>query len=481
MKQEQFDIFGAVESKPKAKSKKSKKKSDKKRDVRKAPMILDSFIPDEKQTAKTHRPNLGKEKPIADEIIDSVGGLSEVAKVDEKAGPKIYTVTEITENIKGVIEGRYPDVWIAGEITDFKGRNSRHFYFALKDANKNKIRAIIWNGGARNLKFDLTDGLEVICHGNLNVYGPGGYYSVIIDYMEPKGVGALQIAFEQLKKKLEAEGLFERGRKKQLPFMPRRIGVITSPTGAAIKDIVGVLTRRFPNIEVLISPVRVQGEGAAPEIARAIDEMNEIAGLDLLIVGRGGGSMEDLWCFNEEIVARAIARSNCPIISAVGHEIDYTIADFVADVRAATPSAAAEIAVPVKSDMALNLKERHRQLSLALKQSLFNKAQELAKLSARLKGPERRLPDLMRGVDSLRERLLNSIKYSYDRRRQQIEKLVSNLNHLSPLGILAKGYSVAESDGGSVVKSVEQIRNGDLLNLRFHKGSAQAKITKIID
>src|SRR4030095_8341110 len=262
---------------------------------------------------------------------------------------KIYTVSELTFELKNLLEGNFPSIWLSGEVSNFRPHGSGHHYFCLKDASS-QIQAVMFRGANRLLKFKLEDGLEVIGNRRIPVYEPRGSYQIVLEYLEPKGLGALQLAFEQLKKKLEAEGLFEAARKRPLPLFPKKIGIVTSPTGAAIRDLIHVLKRRCLNVEILLNPVHVQGAESAPEIARDIDELSLLEDLDLVIVGRGGGSIEDLWAFNTEIVARAIFRSRPPVISAVGHEIDFTIADFVADLRAPTPSAAAELAVPVKAD-----------------------------------------------------------------------------------------------------------------------------------
>lgn len=471
-KEKQLDIFAFQEFGPNkeiAPDIPKQRRKRKPREVKKAPMLVDSFsasgvqrpvVSDEQTETTDHRPSTIDHQPAV--AIE----------------PHIHTISEITEKLKGMIESEFPEIWLVGEITDFKNRTGRHLYFSLKD-EKSKMRAVIFGADGLNFKFDLVDGLEVICHGRLNVYVPQGQYSIIIDHIEPKGKGALHIAFEQLKKKLEEEGLFSSARKRPLPYLPRRIGVVTSPTGAAIRDIVHVLTRRFPNIDILLHPVRVQGEGAAGEIVDAIRVMNTIAGIDLLIVGRGGGSIEDLWAFNEEIVARAIVASAIPVISAVGHEIDFTIADFTADLRAATPSAAAEIAVPVKSELMQTIMDTRRKLALALKQVIANRAREIVGLSKRIADPRKKFPDYLMRIDSLRERVLYATRVGMERRTQVIASFAANLNHLSPLGILSKGYAVAQKTDGSTVRSSKFIKVGDELNLRFHEGSAKTNVTKV--
>jgi exodeoxyribonuclease VII large subunit len=279
--------------------------------------------------------------------------------------------------------------------------------------------------------------------------------------------------------KLTAEGLFSKERKRALPFLPKKIGVVTSPTGAAIRDIIHVLTRRFPTIEVLLNPVKVQGEGAAEEIAQAINEMNIRDDIDVLIVGRGGGSLEDLWAFNEEVVARAIFASRIPVISAVGHEIDFTIADFVADVRAPTPSAAAEIVVPRKEDLEGEIRDLKRQLLLAIRQDLQTKWSEVQKLKGRITDPSRRFPDLYMRVDGLSERLRNAIWTDLQKREQILQRLQSNLKHLSPINILEKGYAVVtKKEGAGPIKSAKSLKEGAAVNIRFYEGQADAKVTK---
>src|SRR5437899_3499917 len=262
----------------------------------------------------------------------------------------LYTVSALTALLRVHIESAFPNIWVEGEVSNLRIPTSGHAYFTLKDA-ASQMRAVLFRSVGRSLRFALQDGMQLVCRGRVTVYEPKGDYQVIVEYAEPKGVGALQLAFEQLKARLAAEGLFDQARKRPLPFLPRRIGVVTSPTGAAIRDIVQVAHKRDPGITIVLDPVAVQGESAAGEIACAIEELNKMGGFDVLIVGRGGGSLEDLWPFNEEVVVRAIAASHIPVVSAVGHEIDFTIADFVADVRAPTPSAAAELVVRDRQDL----------------------------------------------------------------------------------------------------------------------------------
>src|SRR5579863_5086030 len=263
---------------------------------------------------------------------------------------KIFRVSELSREIRNRLERDFPDLWVTGEISNLRSAPSGHYYFTLKDQNA-QLRAVCFRGQARYLKFKPEDGLSVIARGQLTIYEARGEYQLVVEFLEPAGLGALQLAFEQLKANLAGEGLFEAARKKPLPVLPRTIGVVTSPTGAVIRDILRVLKRRFRNMNVLLYPVKVQGEGAAKEISEGIEYFNRHTLVDVMIVARGGGSLEDLWAFNEEVVARAIASSKIPVISAVGHETDFTIADFVADLRAPTPSAAAELVIQAKSEL----------------------------------------------------------------------------------------------------------------------------------
>ncbi len=482
----QIDIFGAGDFSPLKKEKKQAKgkkgTSKKRRGAKKAPMLIDSYDASAGGAAKP--PAKAPFEVAAHDSAVSAGSSRDLSvSSDPQTGKtpsrKIYTVGEITRKIKSLVEEPCREIWISGEVTDFKNQNGRHFYFSLKDEQKNKIRAIIFNAASRKIPFELKDGLELVCHGDIDVYGPGGYYSVVIDFCEPKGIGALQLAFEQLKKKLLAEGLFSLERKRRIPFLPKKIGVVTSPTGAAVRDIINVLTRRFPNVEILLKPVKVQGEGSAVEIAEGIAALNERDDIDVMIVGRGGGSIEDLWAFNEEVVARAIAASRIPVISAVGHEIDTTISDMVADVRAATPSAAAEIAIPVKAELVAMLSEKKRQLSFALRQSLERRTQELTKLAHRMPDLRRRFPDMLRAADALRRSMLIAVERLMERHSQSIAKLASNLDHLSPLAVLGKGYSVVESSDGRVVRSAVSLKCGDSVKVRFADGFAKARVEKV--
>lgn len=392
----------------------------------------------------------------------------------------IYTVSEFTQEIKDLLEGNYPTVSLLGEISNFHAHSSGHFYFTLKDSDA-QISAAMFRGANRQIKFDIENGLEVIVQGRLSLYGPRGQYQIIVEHMEPKGLGALQLAFEQLKKRLEVEGLFEEERKKPLPFLPHTMGLITSPTGAALRDMVQILHRRFPLVNILLYPVHVQGNAAIPEIVQAIKTMNGLSEIDVLIVGRGGGSLEDLWAFNTEEVARAVANSRIPIVSAVGHETDFTICDFVADLRAPTPSAAAELTVPVTEELGNLLQERKLQLSRSIRRLLGEKREQLKYQKSHLKHPKQRLEELEQHLDMLKERLLGILGVSLKDRRTALNHLAEKMQVLSPLSILARGYSIVHlrnKDGskGAVVKKASQVKKGKPLNIRLMQGEIKARV-----
>ncbi len=391
----------------------------------------------------------------------------------------ILTVTQLTRQIKDLLEGTYPDVWIEGEISNLTSPHSGHTYFTLKD-EQSQIRAVLFRSSQRFLKFTLQHGMQVICRGRVSVYEPRGEYQLILDYIEPKGVGALQKAFEELKARLEKEGLFDLDRKKRLPVLPRRIGIVTSPTGAAIRDMLRVIRRRHPNMEILIYPVPVQGADAAPSIVEALHYFNQQKTVDVIIVGRGGGSLEDLWAFNEEAVARAIHSSMIPVISAVGHETDYTISDFVADLRAPTPSAAAEMVV--KSE------ERFREFISSLETGLVRSIRrrfELWRAAIRenvrlLRDPRRRLELYVQRVDELAGRLGTGLTRNLKRDRELLASLTSALDHLNPLGILSRGYSITKKlPEGKILKSAADVRRGDVLSTKLHKGEFLSRVEEI--
>lgn len=389
---------------------------------------------------------------------------------------QIYSVSEITREIRLLIEERFGEVVIEGEISNFKPAGSGHFYFNLKD-DQSQIRAVMFRGANLKLKFRAEQGLAVRCYGRLSLYEPRGEYQIIVEQMELKGVGALQLAFEQLKKKLEAEGLFAAERKRPLPFLPKKIGIITSPTGAVIRDMINVLTRRFPNVHIILSPVLVQGTEAAAQIAEAIREMNEREDIDLLIVGRGGGSIEDLWAFNEEVVARAIVASRIVVISAVGHETDFTIADFVADVRAPTPSVAAELAVPVMADLLMTIDSHRERLVQCMEQKLENARLQVRQWKAYFRDPGRRVIEFSFKIQHYREQLAHLVHNKLQRISDEKKRLQSLLESLSPLAVLERGYSITLRQGDSTpLKQSNTTHEGDALEIRLHEGKIKARV-----
>ena len=445
----------------------------------------------------------------------------------EDASPRIYTVGEITADIKAILEAAFDTVWLEGEISNYRVAASKHAYFVLKD-DKAQIRCVMFRHRAMGIKFEPGDGDQVLLHGEVTVYNARGEYQVIVDRMEPRGLGALQKAFEQLKVKLAGEGLFDAAAKKPLPPFPWKVGVITSPTGAAVRDIIQVITRRNPKTAILLYPVKVQGEGAAREIAAAIDEMNRFADIDALIVGRGGGSIEDLWAFNEECVARAIYASRIPVVSAVGHEVDFTIADFVADVRAPTPSAAAELVVPVLQDIADDLQRLNRGLVSSLQtrirdcrtqlqnfagrrffreplqmvQPAFQRLDDLRQRLARALGqwltlrterldrkirelahvsPARNIVFLKQRQAALRHQMIRQVVSRTQLNREKFEGIVKNLNALNPLTILERGYSICtDTVTGKALKSSDHVSTGDSVRVRLAKGKLDCVVKGIM-
>ena len=396
-------------------------------------------------------------------------------------GRKIYTVSELNREIKIVLEDTYPDIWVEGEISNFKIYSSGHIYFSMKD-EESQVSAVIWQGISRSFKFRPEDGLKIIARGRISSYPKRGEYQFIISYIEPAGKGALQLAFEQLKKKLEKEGLFSPERKRPIPLLPQKIGIVTSPTGAAIRDMLSVIGRRFTNIEVLIYPVRVQGDEAKEDIAQAIEYLNEnYPSLDVLLVGRGGGSLEDLWAFNEEMVARAIAGSRIPVISAVGHETDFTISDFTADLRAPTPSAAAELVVKNKVELAEKIAGYMRHLENQWDFLITGYENQLRNLSESraLTNPAAIFEDLIRGLDEQYSKLEHFIQIFLDKNSKAWELLGEKLNLLSPLNILDRGYSVCyKLPENKILKNSKELEPEDSVRVKLHKGEFIASVEK---
>jgi exodeoxyribonuclease VII large subunit len=390
----------------------------------------------------------------------------------------ILTVSQLTIQIKNLVEGNFPDIWVEGEISNLSIPQSGHAYFTLKD-EQSQIRSVLFRSSQRFLKFTLQHGMQVICRGRVSVYEPRGEYQLIVDYIEPKGIGALQLAFEQLKTKLEKEGLFDLDHKRPLPLLPQKIGIITSPTGAAIRDILRVIKRRHPRMHILIYPVPVQGTEAAPGIVEAVQYFNQVQNVDVMIVGRGGGSLEDLWAFNEESVARAIYASKIPVISAVGHETDYTITDFVADLRAPTPSAAAEMVVKSEESLRESILSLESGLIKSIRQQIDLTRASLREFTRLLGDPRRLLEQYVQRVDELTGRLATGLRHHVRRDRALLTALTSGLDHLNPLGILSRGYSVTRKlPEGVILKDASNVRPGDLLNTKLHNGEIVSRVEK---
>jgi len=392
----------------------------------------------------------------------------------------IYTVSEITRVIKGLLEQNVGEVWVEGEVSNFKPASSGHFYFSLKDQGA-LILAAMFAYANKDLKFKLEDGLKVICFGKIDVYGPRGQYQIIVERIEPKGIGSRQLAFEQLKKKLEQDGLFDPGHKKALPLIPFSVGIVTSARGAAVRDILQILKKGASFVDVLIRPVRVQGESAAAEIAAAVEELNHFGKIDLIIVSRGGGSTEDLWAFNEEIVARAIYNSGLPVISAVGHQIDTTIADLVADVFVETPTAAAKIIVDKKNALIAELSAARHELDFSAMDLISSLKNRLTGLTHMLKSPADRLLEKQQFLDELFSGLNYNMRHVLELAGERSSSLIERLGTLSPLSILSRGYSLSMlMPQGEIVKEAGQIEPGDRLKTVLHKGSFISLVQEVM-
>jgi exodeoxyribonuclease VII large subunit len=395
---------------------------------------------------------------------------------------RVLSVSQFTAQLKSVVESNFSSVWVAGEISNFSRPQSGHCYFTLKDDGA-QLRAVIWRTAASRLKFDLQDGLEVVCRGSLDVYPPRGSYQMVVSEIEPRGIGALELALRKLREKFAAEGLFDTDRKRPLPAFPRRIGFVTSPTGAAVHDFLQVLKRRWRGVEVFIIPARVQGTGAAEEIAAGIRLANRMRpALDVLVVGRGGGSLEDLWSFNEEPVVRAIAASKIPTISAVGHEIDVTLADLVADVRALTPTEAAERVVPSSADVSEMVRLLNDRLQRTLGIQLANLRQRLDAIFSRpaLARPLEFIHNQSRLVDELGVRLHSTMRLRVRDQEQRLVALSGKLDSLSPLAVLGRGYSLTQdAKSGKLITSVKQLKSGSEIRTRLAEGSVVSVVERI--
>jgi exodeoxyribonuclease VII large subunit len=394
---------------------------------------------------------------------------------------KVISVGELTRKIKSLLEENLPSVWVEGEISEYTRHRSGHHYFTLKDAEAT-LSCVFWRGQANSLFFTPQAGMKVMIHGRVTVYEKGGRYQFEVWEMQLSGEGELLAALERMKAKLQQEGLFEPTHKKPLPKFPWRIGLVTSPTGAAIRDIVSIANRRNPAVQLIIYPVKVQGEGAGEEIAHAIEAFNRYNRVDLLIVGRGGGSLEDLWAFNEEIVARAIFASELPVISAVGHEIDWSIADLVADLRAPTPSAAAELAVPDAQELLSGLNEARNRAKNALVNQIRNYRQHLdwAKKSRAMNRPYELFREYSQRIDENRRRLELAIATSLVNRQHRIKALNASLKALNPDAVLKRGYSICRRlPDEMVVSDAGMLQKGIGISLTFAKGSALGKVEKV--
>jgi exodeoxyribonuclease VII large subunit len=393
----------------------------------------------------------------------------------------VLSVSELSNLLRGVVEQCFPRVWVAGEVSNCTRAGSGHIYFTLKD-DQAQLKAVMWRSAAQRLKFDLRDGLDVIASGPIEVYPPRGQYQLVADKLVPQGVGALELALRQLQQKLSAEGLFDPDRKRPLPRFPRKVALITSPTGAAVRDMIHVLTRRWKLADIVLLPVMVQGDGAAEQIAAALRTVGQIPDVDVVICGRGGGSLEDLWAFNEEVVARAIAACPKPVVSAVGHEIDVTIADLVSDRRALTPSEAAELVVPLDSEVRAELDRLSQQLRSALQQRARQARLQLDGLSARrcFAKPLERVHVLATQLDELESRLVRGMNGVLERSRRECAAVAAHLEALSPLGVLARGYSLTKRlPDGRLVRSAADVQIGDRLSTLLTDGELQSIVTAV--
>ena len=390
----------------------------------------------------------------------------------------ILTVSQVNLYIKrGLDHDIYmSDVTVKGEISNFKLHSSGHMYMSLKD-DKGVMRAVMFRGACAKLKFRPENGMKIIASGRVTVYERDGQYQLYINSMEQEGIGALHISFEELKRKLLEEGLFDESKKKPLPKYPKKIGVVTAPTGAAIRDIINILSRRFSYSDIVLYPVLVQGENSADSIVEAIRYFNREKNVDVMIVGRGGGSIEDLWSFNEEKVARAIFASEIPIVSAVGHEIDFTISDFVADLRAPTPSAAAELVVPDQTELIEKFGNVYNRLSMCAKRIIENRRLMLKNCTDKpvIKNPIIKIDDKKIYIDNLSHRFEMAVKMISERKKQALSLNISKLDGLSPLGTIARGFSVASGSDG-VIKSVKQVKSGDEISITVSDGKIGAVV-----
>lgn len=397
-------------------------------------------------------------------------------KIEDTSAHKIFSVSQINSLIRGTLEGGFGNIWVQGEISNFKPYSSGHFYFSLKDKEA-QVSAVMFKGFNSKLKFKPENGLEVIAQGKVTVYEPRGNYQIFCKNLEPVGAGALQISFEQLKAKLQKEGLFSN--KQALPQFPKHIVLVTSPSGAAVRDMIQVLKRRSKPVQITLVPTLVQGASAAASIVEGIALANKIQNTDLIIVGRGGGSIEDLWSFNEEKVARAIFASQKPIISAVGHEIDFTISDFVADLRAPTPSAAAELAVKDTNEIIEKVLYHKNRLIQAQKNYLSEKKNYINHLKKFLSDPSKRVFDLSQKIDELTVRLENNAKRLIFDKWSQLKNTTSLMESLSPLKVLNRGFAIIKSSSQELIKDAKQVQQGDSLKIEMARSYLDVEVKKI--
>jgi exodeoxyribonuclease VII large subunit len=452
-------------------------------------------------------------------------GEGRVKDLFEQMKTTVYSVSSLSQEIKNILEGSFDFVWVEGEISNFRIPTSGHYYMVLKD-EKAQIRSVMFRPQTRYLKFMPEDGMKVIVQGRVAVYEPRGEYQLILDYMEPLGVGALALAFEQLKKKLAGQGVFDESVKKSLPFLPQKVAVVTSPTGAAIRDFLKVIHRRFANIGIIVVPVKVQGEGAAQEMVEAIETVNRELDVDVIVLTRGGGSLEDLWAFNSEELALAIRASRIPVVSAVGHEVDVTISDLAADFRAPTPSAAAELLVVEKESLKERLLQIRGRLSTALKTYVSGLQEKLRLLSKGLRDPRKRLADSWMDLDEFHNRLVRSMELMLSGQKKALagewraltlyspllrieglkqkrdfqKRALSFLMHkklkelqmsvslmrekmkaISPLAVLERGYSITKKlPEGWLVRSSGEVRKGDQVSVKLARGELECRVEKIV-
>ncbi len=393
--------------------------------------------------------------------------------------PAVLTVSELNEIIRNRLETGIDALWVTGELSNVRFPPSGHVYFTLKD-RQSQISAVLFRRHAESLRFRLEDGMEVVCSGRVSLYTVRGALQFYAVEVEARGKGALAVAFEQLKKRLSREGLFDAERKKPLPFLPRTVGIVTSLHGAAVRDMLSIIGERFPDRRVVIRPVRVQGDGAAEEIAAGIRDLDATGAVDVMIVGRGGGSLEDLWAFNEEVVARAIASARVPVVSAVGHEIDVTITDFVADRRAATPTAAAEMVVPIGRELAYQVAVLARRLRRGTESRLERRRENLRHWARRLADPGQRLRQGQMRLDDLSLRLWRRQEDRMLRLRERLGHLAGRLGGVDPLAVLRRGYSIVyRVSNGSIVKDASSLQKGHRVRVDFAAGRAICQVEEV--